>query len=186
MHNIIYNEYPEKYSENQIEKDVINTVHCSGDGYGTDRIAFKTFKVFENRQTARQYIESIDNDFYGGYAVKFYDFSNVKENKKMLDYRNKIEEIQAKRNEYIESHSIKKQKASYIGCSSCGSKLNKDRLRGEKCPLCYHDLRAVSTLERIASYDKRIEEYRSKIEEERQKDKKKAVVKWLVKFEYHS
>jgi transcription initiation factor IIE alpha subunit len=81
---------------------------------------------------------------------------------------------------------VKNQKAAYIGCPNCGSKLNKERLRSEYCPLCNGDLRAVSTLERIESYKKRIADYEAKIKEERLKRKNKAEIKWLVKFEYHS
>lgn len=79
----------------------------------------------------------------------------------------------------------KNQKAAYIGCRSCGSKLNKDKLRGESCPLCYSDLRSATVLNRIDGFDKKKDELLSKIEIEQVKQKKKAEVKWLVGYEYH-
>ena len=76
-------------------------------------------------------------------------------------------------------------KAAYVGCSSCGSRLNKEKLRGEKCPLCGTDLRSQSTLDRLKALRSKHLEIMSQLEDERCKDKNKATIKWLVKFEYH-
>lgn len=186
MHNIEYKTYPEKTSEAAINRDVVNYVRNHGDGYGTDFVSFPTSKVFDNYNAAHDCIESIDKGFYDGFAVKYYDFSKVKNTKKIDELEAKIKETQEKKKEYETAHSIKAQKAALIGCPECGSKLNRERMRGEKCPLCYTDLRSPTTLERLASFDSRVKDYRKKIEEERLKEKKKAEIKWLVKFEYHS
>ena len=186
MHNILYHTYNENVSKSKIEKDICDYVRNSGDGYGTDRITFYDSTIYDNREKAEEYIRAIDNDFYGGYAVKFYDFSQVKDTPKIEVLKEKIAETIEKKKEFEISHSVKNQKATLIGCSGCGSKLNREKLRSEKCPLCYKDLRADSTLERLASFDNRVKGYREKIEMEQQKAKKKAEVKWLVKFEYHS
>lgn len=184
-HCIMCEPLAESYSKREIVDLVINHVAHSGDRYGTDNVRFPTDKIFENREAAEQYINSIDKGWYDGIAVKYLDFSDVKDSSKTKDLQEKINEVAAKKKEYVAAHSVKAQKAAYIGCPECGSKLNKERLRGESCPLCSTDLRAASTLERIASFDNRINEYRKKIKAEKEKDKKKAKVMWLVKWEYH-
>ena len=184
-HCINWNHFPETYSRQRITDAICYEVQHSGDRYGTDVIRFPTEKVFENEESAEQYIRSIDKGWYDGIAVKYLDFSDVKDSSKTKELQNKIAEVASKKKEYVIAHSVKMQKAAYIGCPECGSKLNKEKLRGESCPLCNTDLRAASTLERIASFENRINEYRKKIKAEIEKDKKKAKVMWLVKWEYH-
>lgn len=186
MHNIIRWTYSEKTSIKQIENEVVNYVRSHGDRYGTDRIALLSSKPFENIDDANAYINDMDRDFYGGYAVKFYDYSKAKNTAKINELNAKLDETIKKRVEYIETHHVKHFKASFIGCAKCSSKLSKQYLTSDKCPVCHNDLRAESTLERIASFDKRIKEYQEKIKQETQKQKDKAEIKWLVKFEYHS
>ena len=186
MHNIIYWTYPEKTSFSKIENEVVKYVYSHGDRYGTDRISLLSTKPFDNENEAKNYINEMDRDFYGGYAVKFYDYSKVKNTKKIDELKAKLDEISKKRDEYISTHHVKDFKASLIGCAKCGSKLSKQHLKSDKCPVCSADLRAESTLERIASFDNRIKEHQEKITQETQKQKDKAEIKWLVKFEYHS
>lgn len=186
MHNICYREYPESISKREITDKVIAIVARSGDRYGTDRIKFCDDPICDNISAAQEYIREIDSAFYGGYAVRYYDFSKVKNPKKVDELEKKIQEILEKKKAFADAHSVKKQKAAFIGCPKCGSKLNRERLRGNDCPLCWNDLRSESTLNRLASYDNRIDEYKKQIKKERLKDKKKAAVMWLVKFEYHS
>lgn len=186
MHNIEYREYAENTPVREIIADVVSIVSRNGDGYGTDHLTFFDDVVCDNFSAAQEYIRSRDKDFYGGYAVRYYDFHNVKDSAKIEELRKKITETANKRNEFAKAHSVRSQKAAFIGCSVCGSKLNKDMLCTEKCPLCHEDLRSESTLARIEGYNKRIAEYRGKIEQERLKSKKQATVMWLVKFEWHS
>lgn len=185
MHNIIYLTYPEKTDKNKIEKDVIKYVKSHGDRYGTDSIRF-LYDVFENEEEARAHIDDIDKGFYDGYGAKFYDYSSVKETKKINELKSKLAEILHTQSVYIDTHHVKNFKASFIGCSKCGSKLNRQHLTCDKCPVCHNDLRAESTLERIANFKKRAQECQEKIMQETQKQKNKAEIKWLIKFEYHS
>lgn len=186
MHNICYREYPESTSKREITESVIRIVARSGDGYGTDSIKFCDDVICDNYGAAQTYLEAIDTAFYGGYAVRCYDFSKVKDPKKVGELEKKIAETLANKKAFAEAHSIKNQKAAFIGCPECGSKLNRERLHSNQCPLCYQELRSASTMERLASYDNRIAEYHEQIKQERLKNKKKAAVMWVVKFEYHS
>lgn len=186
MHNICYREFPEGTPKQKIVDTVLNIVARSGDGYGTDRIQFFDDPICDNESAAHEYINGFDRAFYGGYAVRYYDFSKVKDPKKVAELEDKILKTMANKRVFAEAHSVKNQKAAFIGCPKCGSKLSRERLRGNDCPLCCTDLRSESTLNRLASYDKRIDEYNRQIAQERLKEKKKAKVMWLVKFEYHS
>lgn len=152
----------------------------------TEFIRFPTDKIFDTEKEAVDFIDNYCSDkFYAGCAIKFYDYTNVKSTAKIIELRNKISENNKKKIEYIKENSVKNQKAAYIGCRSCGSKLNKDKLRGESCPLCYSDLRSATVLNRINSFDKKKDELLSKIETEQIKQKKKAEIKWLVGYEFH-
>jgi predicted amidophosphoribosyltransferase len=74
-------------------------------------------------------------------------------------------------------------KATDEFCVKCGSKLNKSYFRGEKCPLCYADLRSKSVLEKIKGFDDKIALLRKEKEEI---CRPRATVMWLVWFEYNS
>lgn len=184
-HAINYNTYPATWTMKQITDDILDCVAHQGDQYGTDKVRFPTDKVFDTSEEAREYINAHDNGWYDGIAVKFLSFDGVEASAKVKEYRAKIADTAQKKREYINAHSVKTQKAAYIGCPSCGSRLNKEKLRGESCPLCYTDLRSASTLERIASFDKKVQDYEKKITQEQLKQKKKAKIMWLVKYEYH-
>lgn len=185
-HNIEYNTYPITSSQESILADIIDIVLHSGDRYGTDSIKFDNVNVFESENAAYEHIRKIDKAFYGGYAVKYYDLNSIKDSAKVAELRTRISENLKKKEEYIKAHSVKLQKAAYIGCPTCGSKLNKERLWSNQCPLCRTDLRSKTVLDRIESFDKKNEDLNKKIEEEKLKSKKKATIKWLVKYEYHS
>lgn len=184
-HCVKHSTYSATWTLERIAQDVIDYVNHSGDCYGTDCVKMPTNKVFDTYEEAEAYIRKIDSGDYDGIAVKYLDFSGAEDSNKTKELRAKIADTVQKQKDYISAHSVKSQKAAYIGCRSCGSKLNKERLRGEHCPLCGTDLRAVSTLERINSFKMRIDEYDKKITQEKLKQKKKAKIQWLVKFEYH-
>jgi DNA repair exonuclease SbcCD ATPase subunit len=186
MHNILYRTFSRDIPEVEIVKKVRKIVQSNGDRYGTDDVKFVSHRICDNEERAREYIGAIDGGWYGGFAVKFYDFSKVKNTKKIDELEEKIKDTVVKKKDFINAHHVKGFKASYIGCSKCGSKISKEYLQGDCCPVCRTDLRAASVLERIESFDKRIEEYKAKIEQEKKKQKDKAEIKWLVKFEYHS
>lgn len=186
MHQCIKDTFNGKKTKREITDSVLAKVRNSGDGYGTECIFFPTDKIFDTEEKAVDFIDDYCGDkFYAGCAVKFYDYTNVKSTAKIIELRNKISENNKKKIEYIKQNSVKNQKAAYIGCRSCGSKLNKDKLRGESCPLCYSDLRSATVLNRINGFDKKKDELLSKIETEQIKQKKKAEIKWLVGYEYH-
>jgi hypothetical protein len=186
-HDILYRTLPGTCTLKQVADFVDEYVKGHGDRYGTDVVRCPNhMALLPNYEKAYDYICSVDRGDYDGIAVQYADFSHIKDSAKVEDLRKKMAELQQKKMEFINAHSPQAQKAAYIGCPECGSKLSRERLKGNKCPLCYTDLRASSTLERIESFNRRIAEYQKKIQAEREKDQKKAKIMWLVKFEYHS
>lgn len=184
-HEKMYLTYSDKNSCKDIYDLAINYVKTHGDRYGTEVVRFPTEVVFETYNDAYNYINTNDRGWYDGIAVQYRDYSNVKNTAKADEIQKKIDETRRKLMEYVRQHSVKKQKAAYIGCSSCGSKLNREKLHGDYCPLCNTDLRSETTLNRIAAYKKRIKEYEKALVKEKIKSKEKAQIMWLVKFEYH-
>lgn len=184
-HCVMYTTYPATRSLDDIKNDVINIVCDSGDGYGTENLRMPTDKIFNSYEDAQNYTHAVDKGDYDGIAVKYRNILALTDNNIISELRTTISDIVSKKNNYVKEHSVKKHKASYISCQSCGSKLNKEKLKAEYCPLCNTDLRSASTLERISAFDKQIDKCRIKIHQERLKQKDKAPVEWLVKYEYH-
>lgn len=125
-------------------------------------------KVYQTYDEAMQAIKSFDNGWYDDHTVRYKALTP--------EGRKKMEEIMAKRDAFIEAHSIHKRTSAYVGCPECKSKLNLSYIRGEKCPLCNTDLRPASTIERIKKFDKAANDVKNKHQAEY----------WLAKVEYHS
>ena len=186
-HDILYRTLPGTYTLKQVADFVDEYVKGHGDHYGTNAVRCPNhMALLPNYEKAYDYICSVDRGDYDGIAVQYADFSHIKDSAKVDELRKKVAEIGKKKMEFIEAHSPKAQKAAFISCSECGSKLNREKLSGYVCPVCRTDLRAPSTLERIDAFNRRIAEYNKKIAAERSKDQKKAKIMWLVKFEYHT
>lgn len=123
--------------------------------------------IYKNYDEALQAIESYDNGWYDDHIVQYWGIST--------EGQKKVQEMNKKRDEYINAHSIHLRSSKYVGCQGCGSKLYLGYIKGEKCPLCQTDLRPESTIEKIKWYDKKAKEIAEKY---------KAKF-WLAKIEYH-
>lgn len=152
--------------------------------------------ICEDREQAYERIRSNDTGWYDQLAVQYkaYPPAKLGESKTIATLRERIEKEKAKYADYEKAHSIKTFKAEFVGCPHCGSKLKKELMKTEVCPLCRTDLRSKTTLDTLARYASNIEELEKSLkkaiaEETRKQNKKneKAVkIKWLVKIEYHT
>lgn len=154
-----------------------------GDGYPGRMTWHDRVEPLKNHDAAEEFIKAHDKGWYDDHAVRYFDYSRAKETKKISEYRAKIEETRAKQGEYAREHSVMKQKAAFIGCGKCGSKIAKEYLRSEYCPVCRTDMRSKTTIETLDRYQKKIDGLWKKIEEE--KEKQTGEVRWLIKYEYH-
>ena len=187
MHNINYLDFAENTSEKSMTSEVLSAVSQSGDGYGTESIRFDQSTVCKSYDDAVDWINRHDRGgFYSGVAVRFYDYGEVKPTKKMEQIQERIRKTQKNLDDYITAHSIKNLKASFIGCPNCGSKLRRDLIKSECCPLCNTDLLSETTRDNIKGYQEKIRALFDQLENERFANKKNATIRWLVKYEYHS
>ena len=186
-HSINYITVAEKANRKSVMDDIAEHARKDGDGGYSSRMTWHDeVQPFDTKEEAREFIAERDNGWYDDHAVRFLDYSKAKPTAKMAEYEKKVAELIEAERVYRVSHSVHTFKAQYIGCPKCGSKLNKDFFRCENCPLCRTDLRSNTTLDKLQWYADKIEEYRERIEAEKRKQKNRAEVKWLVKYEFHT
>lgn len=186
MHNIDYITVPENVNRKELLADIVQIANKDGDGYCGPMHWHDEIKPLESCEAAEAKIKQLDKGWYDDHAVRYYDYNSAKQTSKMTEIRQRIAKLCKQRDEFVEKTSVRKFKANYIGCKCCESKLRRDKLRGEHCPVCGKDLRADSTIEKIKDYEKRISQCWADIEAEKKKQTKARKVMWLVKYEYHS
>lgn len=185
-HEIKYMVCKEDVSRQSVMDDIQAYARRHGDGYSSYVTWHERVPPLNSYEEAQKFINEHDNGNYDDHAVRYYDYRNVPDSAKVKKIQEQIQELRKAKAEWIRSHSVKVQKAQYIGCPKCGSKLSKEHLRGESCPLCGKDLRSGYILEKIEWYDNKINMCYNAIQEEKAKQKNKAEVMWLVKFEFHN
>lgn len=198
-HNIEHRTYPVKTSKQAIFDEInsyVEHVTWAEGGSSIDRIRWLENKIFANYDEALECIERNDRGWYDCLAVQYRQapVANLEPTKKMLDLEQRINAERKKSADYETAHSVKAFKADFVGCSACGSKLKRELLQTEKCPLCRADLRGKTTLETLAKYKAKIAELTATLEAERKKQQteyekkqeKNAEIRWLVKYEYHT
>ena len=110
----------------------------------------------------------------------------AKPSARMINLEERLKTTHQKKVKFDMEHSIAARKSILIGCNNCGSKITKDFLEGDLCPVCGKDLRAEYILEKIKEFNKKIAFLEGEYEREKKKQaKKKPVVKWLLKTEVH-
>lgn len=186
MHNIHYVDYDEKTKKSEIMEDIEEMAAEDGDGYCSRMTWHITVPPFETREEAKRFIEQNDKGWYDDHAVRYKDYSSATKTAKIIEYENKIDELQKAKRAYFEAHSIHSFQAKHIGCPKCESRLNKEYIVGNSCPLCRTDLRSKTTIDKLNWYEQKIADYRERIEAEKRKQSKNCKVMWLVKYEYHS
>ena len=182
-HVVGYFSEKEKCDRKRVLADIVEMAERDGDGYPGAVKWHDEVAPLENRDAAEKFIQAHDRGWYDDHAVRYYDFSNTKETKTISEAREKINETTAKAAEYAKAHSVKNQKAAFIGCAKCGSKISKEYLRGESCPVCRNDLRSKTVLDTLVKYNAKVNALLEKIKKE--KEKQTGEVRWLIKYEYH-
>ena len=185
MHNIQYLDYPKNVARKTVNEDAERIAACDGDGYNS-RLTFHENIICDSWDEAIKKIESLDNGWYDDHAVLYRDYTKVKLTKAMNDLVARKKALCEQKQKYNTEHSVLNQKAKFIGCKNCGSKLSKEHLRNDFCPLCRKDLRADYILDKLKWYDQKIAECDKKYANLEKKQQDKAEIKWCVKIEYHS
>ena len=203
-HNINYMTADRNVKKNsviaEINYEVEHVAWEEGGRYDGSQLTWHDGKVYPDYESARKAIEKLDNGWYDDHAVLFHDTHAVeqKPTKKLETLRKRLEDEKQKRDEYIASHRVTDRKSEFMGCPTCGSKINlrymaKNVRYGYSdhlCPVCRGELRSKTVVDRIEKFEAKIEELKGQITDEEQnmsrKVSSKAPVKWLIKYEYHS
>lgn len=121
------------------------------------------------------------------YGIRYYENEDIKETKKLQILRVRISDVENKIKEYSGKHSVMAFKAEYIGCPGCGSKLKKNLLKTEVCPLCKTDMRSATTKDTLCKYNEKLKDLKKQAKEEekklKQKKQKSADVMWIIHAE---
>lgn len=189
MHNIEYFEYGGEISRENVQrildKRVQRETYQEG-GHGLDKPIrwLENEPICLNYETAKNVIRQFDNGWYDQLAIRYYAPDSGFMTKK---YTALCEKVEAAYKAYCDKNYIwaKRLKAEYVGCKTCGSKLKREYITTNKCPVCRADLRPETTLKAVeAAYERW-----KKAQEEEKKYKNvhaKKKVMWLVKIEYHT
>lgn len=106
-------------------------------------------------------------------VIPFLDVQKVKETSKMKKIKERIEAEEKKYEEYAAKHSVLTFKAAYISCPMCGSKLNREYLKNDMCPICRADMRSDTTQKTLARYTERIRELKNERKKLNREEEKK-------------
>lgn len=141
--------------------------------------------IYSSYEEALKAVEKLDRGWYDQLAVKYYDRIPEKDDKKLSKI--KEETILAmkeynKRNEALYSKTLK---ANLITCKRCNSKLSKEYLKSNFCPVCHADLRPDHILNSIRAAKDKWTRKQEAVKDYVVKHGKKET-RWLVKIEYHT
>lgn len=143
-------------------------------------------RVYASREDAERALERICDRPYKDAAVLFRDLETVRDTKEVSELRERFARIRREREDYARAHSVSARKSKSVTCGRCGSTLTIAFMRsGNRCPVCGNDLRAPSTIARIASIDERARKIERRILELKARGAEGAEVRWLLKYEYH-
>ena len=194
-HVIEYHTLDRNADRNQFIADMDEVVqaedYLEGGYYDGSQLTWHDDTVYDTREDAEQAIKGFIRCDYDDHAVLFHDTDDLKlkPTKARQAMEERLNRLILEREQYIAAHHVNARASEFIGCTHCGSRISRKYLRSDDCPVCGHELRPKSTLDRIASFDKRIRSLSPRLRKDEQAAKRKASdkapVRWLVKTEYH-
>lgn len=189
-HNIQYFTFTERKSTKAINTELneyVRKATWNEGGHGIDGGIRFIDKVLPDYQAACDFIEKNDRGWYDCLAVKFKDTPKDKSTKRLDELK---EKLRVAYNEFQEANNkvaAKDFKSEFVGCKNCGSKINREYIRSNSCPVCHADMRSETTQKRLAAMNAKVVKLRNDIkDEERKLAEKHGQICWLVKIEYHT
>jgi uncharacterized protein YlaI len=182
----------EKINKKAFEKEVnahVAMATWNEGGHGLDHPIRWLSNICNSYDEAVDFIRANDKGWYDQLAVRYREYSPLVPSMKAQQIKEKIKQEIDKMNEYSKKHDVRNRSSKTVGCPNCGSRINKDYVRGNRFPLCKTDLAVPSVSETLAKYNAKINKLRKSLESENQKiqhlHQNESIVKWLVKIEYH-
>lgn len=190
-HNIKYFIYKENVDRRKVQADLDNYVAhedwqegCSG--LNSPIRWIENCGVLNSYDEALEYIKSHDKGWYDSLAVRFKDCADI-ETPALKKARERVTAALKKRNELEYKPHFENTKSTLIGCRKCGSKISREHLKGNNCPVCGVDMRPQTVLDTLAKHQRNVDKAKDLVEKEKQKAiAKHGKTKWLVKIEYHT
>ena len=100
----------------------------------------------------------------------------------MTVIKERIAREKKKAHDYFVDHNAKNRKSAFIGCSNCGSRINREYIpTNNRCPLCKTTFFSNTDLERLKAYQNNIKSWESKYNKLYEKH---ATTKWYVRSKY--
>lgn len=190
MHNINYEVFSVKMSERDMNDELnryVKQATWQEGGHGLDHPIRFIDRVMPDYNSAKEFIDKNDKGWYDCLAVKFKEMPRNKSTKKLDALQQKRREMYLEYNELNQKVFAVEFKAEFVGCKHCGSKINRNYIKSNFCPICRTDMRSETTLKKLNTMKAKIEKIDKEIsDEERKIAEKYGEIKWLVKYEYHT
>ena len=189
-HNIEHRTYTERKSTKAITEEInsyVKQATWQEGGHGLESGIRFIDKVMPDYQSAMAFLEQNDRGWYDSLAVKYKELPSGKSTKKLDDLKEKLRiaytEYELENRKVVASDF----KSDFIGCKNCGSKIRREYLNSNFCPVCHADMRSDTIKKKLASMNAKVNKLRNDIKEEEKKlAEKHGQICWLVKFEYHT
>jgi len=140
-------------------------------------------KIFPSEEAAREYADSNPANWmrHANIVLAYRTAGPVtKEVQKLVK---QVSTLRGQMWAYAGEHGIKSLKAAFISCPKCGSRLSRQHLHGDFCPLCQMDLRSKTTKKALARYEERVKEKEEQLRKAREEAAAKSPVAYLVCYQ---
>lgn len=188
-HSIEFFTYDEKKKKSEILDELSTYVsHATWQegGHGISKIRWYDSEVLPDYAAAEEFLDNHDKGWYDQLAVRYKEKDTNYTTKKLTEMKSRCSALYKQYHTFANKVVASDFKSQFIGCKYCNSKINKDYLKTNYCPVCQHDMRSETNLKKIAAMKQKLKELESQIRLEEQKmAQKHGKVKWLVKIEYH-
>lgn len=114
--------------------------------------------------------------------IPFLDTNSLPNDKRLLELEKRLQDEISKRNAYYNAHNVQNLQAKYISCKRCGSKVNKDYIRNNSCPVCRNNMLSDTVQKRLDAFSTRIVGLKASIVAEKEKRAGKAPTRYLVVY----
>lgn len=189
-HNIKHYVYPENVDKKRLESELnimVSHETYQESGGGLNHPIRWIDIICEDREAAEEYIRTHDRGWYDQLAVKFHNMDRLVPTKALLELKAKRDALWDKFQKADKTVVAKEFKAQYVACKKCGSKLNREYLDRNFCPVCGNDMRSDTLKANLERMRGQLSELDKKIREEERKTVKKASkISWLIKIEWHT
>lgn len=188
-HNIEYYTYEENIKRDWVQQKLDHYVAQADWQEGCSGLPrpirwLDTVFVYEDQEAAEKAIEGLDRGDYDQLAVRYYEYQK-NDTKARQALCEKIKITRANYDDKQMTIWAAGLKAEFVSCRKCGSKLKREYIKQNHCPVCHADLRPESTLATIAKAKERwAGSMKALADYDKAHGKRK--VMWLVKIEYHT